>query len=285
MGDKQKVEASDNSSALAVNGDNITINQGLDVSSVRELFEFLFELNFPKLQEIAQKEAEHRCQKFCNVLTSKLKKIQAEIDEKKLSDPNTQYIMNDLAFTAARRGDSCDIDKLTTLFAEHLKKASQKDFHLQLIEDAINAITRLNTTQIQSLGAKYAITKLILPNPFTFEHINHVCKKIMSPIPEAIHFNFYHFEHLKTLGLIHNTHIQTSPDIPPNLKETKIFKDKDYKAALAYTQKKQLTHIGKFLSIASYSYFSLMELTNLGTLIGSLCFKNLIDIDPYKNFR
>ena len=118
MFEKQKQEVGDNSQAVQVNGDLIVT----PYQELRAIFQDLFQLNFPKIRELAQATAQQRVDSLLEELKRAFEKHQDTIDSEKFSDPGMQYEMQAIAIDVARRGEKSNMDLLCELFCTMMDK-------------------------------------------------------------------------------------------------------------------------------------------------------------------
>lgn len=102
MLEKQKQQIGNNSTGIQVQRDLVL---GPNYTDIRAIFLDLFQLNFPKVQEIASKTADERVEKLLEELEYSFRKHKDVIDAEKFTDPSLQYEMQSIAINVARRGE------------------------------------------------------------------------------------------------------------------------------------------------------------------------------------
>ena len=118
MFENQKQDVGTNSTAIQVNGD-LTITP---YQEIKAIFLDLFELNFPKVQQIASKIAQERIDKLLIELEKSFSKHKDSIDKEKFTEPSVQFEMQAIAIDVARRGEKSNIELLCELLSTILSK-------------------------------------------------------------------------------------------------------------------------------------------------------------------
>jgi len=121
----------------------ITQNVGItSISDVERLFELLFNENFPKLQEDAQKTAQQCIDKFCKEFVIKAKAELKEGEIKKLADPDIQYVLTKSVIEAGRKNDDELRKNLAHLVVERIKN-NDNDLKSKVYNEAIETVGKL----------------------------------------------------------------------------------------------------------------------------------------------
>ncbi|QTQ12198.1 hypothetical protein HRI96_08310 [Treponema parvum] len=151
---EMSAKATNNSSINQING-NVTINNFIQI---REIFNTLYELNFPKLVEAAEERARKNVEEFCKNFFSKIEEDERLKIQESLKHPNSQYILNSSINNAARFGDTSNLN----ILSEALKQALLVDdngltFQLNL---ALELIPQLNKNQLSVIVISFFIHTL-----------------------------------------------------------------------------------------------------------------------------
>lgn len=147
MGSRKQI--TDGSSGIQADG-NVTINNyGMTLAEVREIFDYLFNENFPKMQ--ALRRAYDNVLLLFRELEAQFPDRYAEIDPDKFKDPDVQFTLNDAVRETAKRGDAANIDLLVNLIFERVSKDNSDLLDLTCSE-AIKIVPRLTRPQIDLLS-------------------------------------------------------------------------------------------------------------------------------------
>jgi hypothetical protein len=158
----QKV--TDNSNAYQANG-NITINNGMSFSEIRELFNDLFELNFPRLVDIAAEKAKENLLDFLKIFSNELNENKEEINYDKFSSPNTQYLFTSTIKEVACKGNNLDF--LSEVLITGLRSDSTEMLDI-IAEQALGLVPRLTNLHISIITLNHYIRNM------RFDGINNI---------------------------------------------------------------------------------------------------------------
>ncbi|MCL2560718.1 MAG: hypothetical protein FWE10_00130 [Rikenellaceae bacterium] len=180
MADKLKQEANENALAVQAGRD---INIGMSFSEIERLFTILFENNFPKLQEIAARTAQDNVAKFVKGLKTAFIANSYKIDIYKISDPDVQYMFNDIMEASARRGDKINPELLSELVVERLSNNSTDMIGL-ICSEAIEVIPKLTKEQIAFITLCHFISRVTYPgilDVIRFEPYGRIVAPLVAP--------------------------------------------------------------------------------------------------------
>lgn len=116
MPNKQEQAVADGSIALQADQiKDVIINNGVQISDIIPICNQIFELNFPKLKEIASQAANNNVREFADSLRNTLNNDIEKIVLNKFSDPDVQFLLNDALENVARKGKNAHPEILIDL--------------------------------------------------------------------------------------------------------------------------------------------------------------------------
>jgi len=156
MLEKQRQTIGDNSTGIQVKGDYIAGNTYTEIKSI---FLDLFELNFPKIQQIAQDTANERISRFLDDLRDSLEKHSSNINPLRFTDPLLQYEMQSIAINVARRGENSNTNILAELLCSIASNECTELTEL-ITTESLKIVSMLNKTHLAYLSAMVVITQM-----------------------------------------------------------------------------------------------------------------------------
>lgn len=156
LGKNQHQKVAENSSAIQAAG-NVTVNNGLSVTEVKELCLLFLKDNFPALREEAIREAESNVREFAQELERKIVQNAQFITMEKFKDPDVQAAINDAVQSSARRGKKANTSVLVDLISERAS-VSSSDFKDIVLSEAVNVVPKLTHEQISYLSFIHFMT-------------------------------------------------------------------------------------------------------------------------------
>lgn len=260
MFEKQTQEVGNNSSAVQVNGDFIVT----PYTELKAIFLDLFELNFPKIQEVAAKKAQERIDELLEQLKISLEKHKTSIDSDKFTEPAIQYEMQGIAIDVARRGEKSNIEMLCEL----LCTISSKDCP-ELVEliagESRRVLPMLSNKHLSYLSLEILVNEASYQNP-TELSINQNLLDLNTHIESAINLTNGDLQYLNCIGCIASKGIRVVGIVPNFIKEVNSLKDKKLEELSAYCAANNLKNINTFLDIMNKCQIGVFNLTATGRL-------------------
>jgi len=207
--DKQKQFASENSFAIQAGCDiNVTYNNSLSVSDVRDIVDIVFLGNFPNIQSIAQNEAKQSVEQFAIELEKKLSDRIDLLDISKFAKPDVQNCLKDASISVGLKGETVDIDLITSLIVERVK-LGQTDLVNLLCEEAIRISSKITTRHLNYLTLIHYLTKTIHNSATDVAQLEIVASEILSLVNNALDLSDSEQQYLNYLGLVDVNYIAT----------------------------------------------------------------------------
>ncbi|MGV4039727.1 LPO_1073/Vpar_1526 family protein [Citrobacter portucalensis] len=160
MGKDVNQSVSDGSIALQAGGD-IQITTGLSAADVVQLFEVLFQNQFPKIQEIAKEQAINNRREFEALVISDLHKNSEKIIIDKFKDPDIQALLNDALTSAARKGKKSHPELLSKLIVEKVS-GGNSDLADIILTEAVSVVPKLTKSQISLICGVFVLNDVQL---------------------------------------------------------------------------------------------------------------------------
>lgn len=158
LGKKQEQRTEENSTAIQAGGDvNLTQNNGLRLSEVKELCLLFLRDNFPALRDEAVREAQRNVEVFATKLESELAGKIASIALEKFRDPDVQAMINDAVQASARKGAKANPNLLVNLISERVS-ISNSEFIEVVLSEAVLVVSKLTEEQIAYLSFVHFMT-------------------------------------------------------------------------------------------------------------------------------
>ncbi|MEX5381784.1 LPO_1073/Vpar_1526 family protein [Cronobacter muytjensii] len=146
IGKDANQSVSDGSFALQAGG-SIKITTGLSAADVIQLFDVLFQNQFPKIQEVAREQAISNRRELETLVISELQKNSEKIIIDKFKDPDIQALLNDALTFAARKGKKSHPDLLSKLIVEKVS-GGNSDLMEIILTEAVSVVPKLTKSQI-----------------------------------------------------------------------------------------------------------------------------------------
>lgn len=193
---KGKKNISDNSSGIQADRD-INIKIGLGVEEVKNLTLLYLKENFPKLREDAIKTAEENVKEFINEFEKKYTQKRKEIYFLKFSDPDIQNSINDATLEIAKRGRKSNINLLTDLVFEIIKK-DNNDLQSLVAAEAIKIVSQLNVGQINHLSIMVFFEYMSIPNCTNINQYDMSCKHLLPILSKSSTLSGWNLQYLES---------------------------------------------------------------------------------------
>jgi hypothetical protein len=237
MGIKMNQKVNDGSTAYQSNGE-MTVNNGMTFTDVRQLFEDLFERNFPRLVDAAAEKAQDNLLKFYNEVESKLKEHEGTIDFGKFTKPNTQYLLSSTIMEAARTGNNLDFLSEALVTSLHSDSSEMLDI---IAEQALGLIPRLTNLHISTITLNQYIIHIVKANIHDFSELAHQDSAVLKILGDFNNINMGTIHYIASLGiasyvnimgynLYESTFKQRYPDLYSTKKENEIKSDIESKS-------------------------------------------------------
>lgn len=166
MNEKQRIKSGDESENFQAGGD-ITVNQGLSYTEVKDVAMTVFENNFIKLDEQVEKIVNERAEKLIN---DYLERIMDEHPDTLVNtvDPDIRASIYEAQRDYARSGKN-NIEKLLVDLLVERTANTESDFSNVVLKEALSVVSKLNKTQIDIvtvsvLGKYYKYNNLVDPH-------------------------------------------------------------------------------------------------------------------------
>ncbi len=156
---------------------NVVQNIGLTINDVTGLFDDLFNRNFPKLREEAQKTAEENSKKFCEQFLEEAKTKLKPEDVTKLSDPDLQYILTKSIITSARKNEDELRDNISTLLIERIKN-SEHNLRSIVYNESIETIGKLTQDELKIICLCFMLRYTVRKGIVIMEQLNASLKNL-----------------------------------------------------------------------------------------------------------
>lgn len=214
MWPNKKQAAENNSTAIQADViQNLTIEQGLKPKEVEIYCLGLFESNFPRLRDAAAQQAEQNIEIFAKRLKKEIEENVEKILIDNFSDPDVQFLLNDVVTKIARNGDKAHTEILIELIQNRISKTSN-DFDNLICNQAVTVIDKLTKAHIELL-AFIRIVNNFLPSIDLVSSIDEkklilILKKIDNGVSffgevvnEAFDLSYIQAKYLESSGLLH----------------------------------------------------------------------------------
>lgn len=139
--------------SVALQADQITdviINNGVQITDIIPICTQIFELNFPKLKEIATQIAANNVSEFASSLKNTLNSDIEKIVLNKFSDPDVQFLLNDALKNVARKGKKAHPEILIDLIKTRVIDA-QPEFVDIVTTQAVEVLAKITDKQLHFL--------------------------------------------------------------------------------------------------------------------------------------
>lgn len=264
MLEKQKQEVGNHSTAIQVQGDY----HGLSYAEIKEIFLDLFQLNFPKVQEIADQTARGRVDVMLEQLKQSFEKHKDDIDSAKFTEPAIQYEMQAMVIDVARRGEKSNIDLLCELLITVLSKDCPELLELISIE-ARRVLPMLTKAHIAYLSFAVIINETSLGS-IPVEELNADLREILNHISDVSNNKSGDLQYMACTGVIQTRGIFVTGIIRHFFRKNDELKDKNTDELNALCDDRELFNIKQMIAFAEECDFGGFELMAVGRLIGWL---------------
>lgn len=279
MLERQKQEVGNNSTGIQVQGDYIATTSYTDL---RAIFMDLFQLNFPKVQEIAANIANERVDKLLEELKESFEKHKTEIDANKFVDPSLQYEMQSMAINVARRGDKSNMKLLTELLCTVASKDCPELIEL-ISSEALRVVPMLSKKHLDYLSLEILVNEATMGNQSAF-NINISLQATLAHICDAERLTIGDLQYIACTGAIETRGILYTGIVPHILKEVPDFKDKKPDEIKSYCSSYHLENINKIMELVDKCMIGRYQLMAIGRLIGWLNLSRFSSVDVKKLF-
>lgn len=140
----------------------------------------MFELNFPKTQQVAKETADKRVEAMLDALQKSFAKQKEQLDPRKFEEPAMQFEMQAMAIDAAREGEKSNVDLLCELFCTMKQKDCPELIEL-IAAEARKVLPNLSPKHVSYLSLEVLVNEVALtaPNLLTVNHtvaqtLNHI---------------------------------------------------------------------------------------------------------------
>lgn len=280
MNEKQNQKIGNNSTAIQVNGD-LVINPAYD--QVRTIFIDLFELNFPKIQQMAKEEADKRIQDLFDNLEQSFLKYKENIDVNKFNNPGIQYQMHDMMKNVVCRGEKSNVELLCEMFSNMLDRDCPEVLE-RIASEAIDIVPRINRRHLA------ALTVIVLAleaqcNVTTLEEVDKILGQSITLISEAEDISFSDITYLSCINCIDKRGIMIMGLNPCLISDIEEYKNKNSEEIIKIAETHELENIIKFYDMMTKCQVMRYELTSIGLLIGWLNISKVSDINIKDIFK
>jgi len=182
LGKKQEQRTEENSTAIQAGGDvNLTQNNGLMFSEVKELCLLFLRDNFPALRDEAVREAQSNVEIFATKLESELAHKIGSIALEKFRDPDVQAMINDAVQASARKGVKANPSVLIDLISERASIAND-DFKDIVLSEAVLVVPKLTNAQISYLSFIHFMTSCSIGGISHISELEHHSKLALTAV-------------------------------------------------------------------------------------------------------
>ena len=273
MLEKQKQEVGNNSTAIQVQGDY----HGASYAEIKEIFLDLFQLNFPKVQEVAAQKAQERIDAMLYQLKSSFEKHKDDIDSSKFTEPAIQYEMQAMAIDVARRGEKSNVELLCELLSTVLSKDCPELIEL-VSSEARSVLPMLSKSHIAYLSLEVLVNEASVEN-VAAENLNTMLGEMLNHISEANSITQGDLQYIACTGAIETRGIIYAGVIPSVVKNVDELKDKKSDELKALCDERGLSNIKQLLLITEKCGVGRFRLMAVGRLIGWLNLSQYSNID------
>ncbi|MFD3396184.1 LPO_1073/Vpar_1526 family protein [Alteromonas macleodii] len=279
MFEKQKQDVGENSTAIQAGG-NVTITP---YQELRAIFLDLFELNFPKIQQVAKETADKRVEAMLDELQKSFAKHKEQIDPRKFEEPAMQFEMQAMAIDAARKGEKSNVDLLCELFCTMMSKDCPELIEL-IAAEARKILPNLSPKHVSYLSLEVLVNEVALtaPNLLT---INHTVAQTLNHISNCSQVTQSDLQYISVSGAIVArgiTHIGVTPSFIKAIPE---LKGKKPEEIIEFSKKHGLNSFVQLQDLITKLHIGNFQLTAVGRLIGWLNLSKFSNIDVKQLFN
>lgn len=280
MLEKQKLEVGNNSTGIQVQGDYIG---GPSYKDIRAIFMDLFQLNFPKIQEVAANIANERVERLLEQLKESFEKHKDEIDAKKFEDPSLQFEMQAMAINVARRGEKSNISLLTELLCTIATNDCPELIEL-ISSEALRVVPMLSKRHLDYLSLEILSNEANIEEP-NVQHTNNLLGRMFKDIFESEKITFGDLQYIACTGAIETRVIIHTGIVPSILKGVSELKDKNADEIKKYCEENNYKNISKLMELIEKCQIGKYQLMAIGRLIGWLNISRFSSIDVKNLFK
>ncbi|MCE1058558.1 hypothetical protein LU646_11790 [Pseudomonas alloputida] len=178
---------------------DVVVNNGLNVSDVRELTGIFLEKHLPALRAEAAETARQQANAFMEEFVKKLS-LENSVTAEAFAKPDSQACFNEALRSSAEKGDQIDLGFLASLVVRRLEV--DKDPLMKLVyEEVISVIPKLTGAQIAFIVFVHWVTNMEFRDPDIALMEKHA--KLISPlILPALGMSNANKEYLVSKGVI-----------------------------------------------------------------------------------
>lgn len=200
LGKKQEQRTEENSTAIQAGGDvNLTQNNGLMFSEVKELCLLFLRDNFPALRDEAVREAQSNVEIFATKLESELAHKIGSIALEKFRDPDVQAMINDAVQASARKGVKANPSVLIDLISERASIAND-DFKDIVLSEAVLVVPKLTNAQISYLSFIHFMTSCSIGGLNHISGLEHHSKLALNAVSLGFNLSDSQKKHIQYAG-------------------------------------------------------------------------------------
>jgi hypothetical protein len=279
MLEKQAQKIGNNSSGIQVQGDYVASPSYTDLKAV---FMDLFQLNFPKIQEVAANTANERVEKLLEQLKESFDKYKDKIDIKKFEDPFLQYEIQTMTINVARRGEKSNMSLLTELLCTVASNDCPELIEL-ISSEALQIVPLLSKRHLDYLSLQILTNEASMGEQ-NVQNVNSTLRKSLEHISEAENLTSGDLQYIACTRAIETRGIFQTGIIPIILKKVPELKDKNVKEIIEYCTENNLEYIAKLLELVEVCNIGSYRLMAIGRLIGWLNLSSFSKVDVKKLF-
>lgn len=279
MFEKQKLDVGENSSAIQAGG-NVTITP---YQELRAIFLDLFELNFPRIQQLAKETADSRVEAMLEELKKSFEKHKNDIDPKKFAEPAMQYEMQAMAVDVARKGEKSNVDLLCELFCTMMSKDCPELIEL-IAAEARRILPNLSPKHVSYLSLEVLMNEATFNAP-NIQLTNQVVGQTINHILSCSQISQSDLQYISVSGAIVARQIPHVGVTPSFLKETPAIKGKNPEQIIEFSNKNGLHNIAQLQDLATKCHIGYFQLTAIGRLIGWLNLSKFSQVDVKELFK
>lgn len=279
MNKKQTLSTGDESNAMQVAGDVII---GSSYIEIKEIFQDLFDLNFPKLQQIAYRDANNRVLDFLQVFKSFLESPKNNIDPLKFMSPEVQFEMQAIALNVAKKGEKSNMELLSELLCNITSKDCPELFELMSAE-ALKVVPLMNRKHIGYLSV-FLFESEIQFNNNDIEVINDELGELRNSCLDVTGLTFGDLGYLSSIGVTESRSPITIGMKPMFISKIPELKDKKIEEIGKYCTQNHFEHIEYILRVFNQGV-GFFRLKSIGRLIGWMNIAEHTKTDIKEHFR
>ena len=279
MLEKQKQEVGNNSLAIQAEG-NVTVTPYLELKAI---FLDLFDLNFPKIQQLAKETADKRVECLLDEMKTSFEKHKNEIDKAKFAEPGMQYEMQAMAIDVARKGDKSNLDLLCELFCTMMSKDCPELIEL-IASEARRILPMLSKKHVSYLSLEIMVKEASFQLPI-IQDVDKALSQTLNHIHESANITYSDLQYITCAGAIVRkgiTHVGVVPNFIKDIPELKV---KNADQLRQYADQHRLVNIIKIFDLIKTCHIGNYDLTAVGRLIGWLNLSKYGQIDIKQLFK